>query len=278
MWQLTTIDKAEIEFMDQGTGTPITFVHGGMAEECRTIVNEPALAAFRIIHFHRRGYGRSSLPAAPVSVERNAADCIDLLRQRSVSTTHLVGQSYGGVIALQIAKDAPELVHSLTLLDPPLPFLIPSFPQFAGALEGAAKLYFGGDKTGAMRKFAIAVVGDTAPREVLAQFEAEYLDRWLEDADALFQSDIPALQRWSFAEDNLAEIEQPVLNICGENTPPFFGYVYLTVQKRLPHCKSLIVPGAGHALLQMAPRVAAQHIVEFVHSRPSEEHGRAHSS
>jgi pimeloyl-ACP methyl ester carboxylesterase len=150
MWNLTTIDTAEIEFMDRGTGAPVTFVHGGMAEECRAIVNEPALAAFRVVHFHRRGYGGSTSREAPVSVERNAADCVTLLQQRGISRTHLVGQSYGGVIALQIAKDAPELVHSLTLLEPPLPFLIPSFPDFAGALEGAAKLYRAGDRVGAM--------------------------------------------------------------------------------------------------------------------------------
>ena len=278
MWQLTTIEKAEIEFMDRGTGAPITFVHGAMTEECRAIVNEPALAPFRVIHFHRRGYGRSSLPELPVSIERNAADCIGLLRQRSVSRTHLVGQSSGGVIALQIAKDAPELVQSLTLVEPTLPFLIPSFPEFAGALEDVAKLYFAGDKVGAMRTFAAAVTGDTVPPEVVAQFRAEYLDRWVEDADALFQNDIPALQGWTFAEDNLAEIEQPVLNILGEHTLPFWYEVYLTVQKRLPHCKSLIVPGVSHAVLQMAPRVVAQHIAEFVHTQPSEEHSRAHSS
>ncbi len=91
MWQLTTIDTAAIEFMDQGSGTPVTFVHGGMAEECRAIVNEPSITPFRVIHFHRRGYGRSSLPELPVSIERNAADCIELLRQRSVSHTHLIG-------------------------------------------------------------------------------------------------------------------------------------------------------------------------------------------
>ena len=100
IWKLTTIETAEIEFMDQGTGAPITFVHGGMAEECRAIVNELALAAFRVIHFHRRGYGRSTSPEALVSVERNAADCVTLLQQRDISRTHLVGQSYGGVIAL----------------------------------------------------------------------------------------------------------------------------------------------------------------------------------
>lgn len=263
MWNLTTIDTAEIEFMDQGTGAPITFVHGGMAEECRAIVNEPALAAFRVIHFHRRGYGRSSSPEVPVSVERNAADCIGLLQQRAVSRTHLVGQSYGGVIALQIVKDAPELVHSLTLLEPPLPFLIPRFPEFASTLEGAAKLFFAGDKVGAMKTFAAAVVGDTASPEVLAQFHAEYLERWLQDADALFRCDLPALQGWAFAEDNLAEIDQPVLNIRGEHTVPFFGHVYLTLQKRLAHCESLIVPGVSHVLLQMASRVVAQRIAEF---------------
>jgi pimeloyl-ACP methyl ester carboxylesterase len=144
MWKLTAIDTAEIKFIDQGTGGPITFVRGAMAEECRAIVNEPALAAFRVIHFHRRGYGRSTLPEAPVSMERNAADCIGLLRQRSVSRTHLVGQSSGGVIALEVAKNAPELVHPLTLLEPALPFLIPSFPEFASALDGAAELYFAG--------------------------------------------------------------------------------------------------------------------------------------
>jgi pimeloyl-ACP methyl ester carboxylesterase len=278
MWKLTAIDTAEIEFMDQGTGAPITFVHGGMAEECRAIVNEPALAAFRVIHFHRRGYGRSTSPAVPVSVERNAADCVTLLQQRGISRTHLVGQSYGGVIALQIAKNAPELVHSLTLLEPSLPFLIPSFPEFASAFEGAAKLYFAGDKFGAMREFAVAVVGDAAPPQVLAQFEAEYLERWLEDADALFQNDLPALQGWAFAEDDLARIEQPVLNIRGEHTPPIFREAYLTVQNRLPHCESLIVPGVSHVLLQMAPRVVAQRIIEFVHGHPSEEHRRAHST
>jgi pimeloyl-ACP methyl ester carboxylesterase len=278
VWKLTAIDTAAIEFMDRGTGAPITFIHGGMAEECRAIVNEPALAAFRVVHFHRRGYGRSTSPEGPPSVERNAADCVTLLQQRGISRTHLVGQSYGGAVTLQIARDIPELVQSLTLLEPPLPFLIPSFPDFSGALEGAAKLYSAGDKVGAMRAFAVAVVGDTAPSELLTQFQAEYLERWIEDADAVFHEDLIALQRWAFAEDDLAKIEQPVLNIRGEHTLPFFRQAYLTLQKRLPHCESLIVPRVSHVLLQMASRVVAQHLAEFVHGHASEEFRGAHPS
>ena len=105
----------------------------------------------------------------------------------------------------------------------------------------------------------------------------EYLEGWIEDADAVFQNDLHALQGWHFAEDELAEIEHPGLSIRGEHTPPFFAHVYLTLKKRLPHCESLIVPGVSHVLLQMAPRVVAQRIAEFVHGHPSEEHGRARS-
>jgi CheY-like chemotaxis protein len=53
---------------------------------------------------------------------------------------------------------------------------------------------------------------------------------------------------------------------------------YRTLQKRLSQCESLIIPGVSHGLLQMAPRVLAQRIAEFVHGHPSEEHRRAHSS
>jgi hypothetical protein len=76
--ELTTIDTAEIEFMDQGTGAPITFVHGAMAEECRAIVNEPAFAHFASFTFtvgvmgappypRRRCQWKEMLPIASVS-------------------------------------------------------------------------------------------------------------------------------------------------------------------------------------------------------------------
>jgi pimeloyl-ACP methyl ester carboxylesterase len=128
------------------------------------------------------------------------------------------------------------------------------------------------------KTFAVAVVGDTAPAQTLTQFQAEYLERWIDDADPLFQNDVPALQSWAFAEEDLRRIEWPVLNIRGEHTLPFFRQAYLTLQKRLPHCESLIVPGVSHVVLQMAPQMAAQRITEFVHGHPSEEHHRAHSS
>ncbi len=51
---------------------------------------------------------------------QQAADCRRLLEVLGADRAHLVGHSYGGAIALQLATDAPDLVQTLALLEPAL--------------------------------------------------------------------------------------------------------------------------------------------------------------
>jgi pimeloyl-ACP methyl ester carboxylesterase len=53
-------------------------------------------------------------------IARQAQDAACLLRELGAQRAHVVGHSYGGVLALQLAVDAPDLVHSLALLEPAL--------------------------------------------------------------------------------------------------------------------------------------------------------------
>ena len=94
--QRTKINGMELEIRDRGSGEPVVFVHGGMGEECAAVLAEPALAdRFRLIHYHRRGYGNSEAPKAPVSISQQAADCRAVMRHLGVERAHCVGQSYG---------------------------------------------------------------------------------------------------------------------------------------------------------------------------------------
>lgn len=98
------------------------FIHGAfIADAFGPLLHEPDLArSYQLITYHSRGYGGSSPSCRPVSVERQAIDCAALLRYLGIDRAHVVGHSFGGGVALQMALDISQMVHSLTLLEPAL--------------------------------------------------------------------------------------------------------------------------------------------------------------
>jgi len=122
VWRQMHVNGAQIEFRDEGSGQAVVFVHGAMGEECTAVLADPVwTTGYRVIHYHRRGYGNSTRPEAPVNMAQQCNDCLALRRHMGVQRTHFVGQSYGAVIILQIINDAPEVVHTAALLEPALP-------------------------------------------------------------------------------------------------------------------------------------------------------------
>lgn len=97
-----------------GEGPRVVLVHGGGTGG--TIAWErqlPLAARWRLVIPWRPGYGPS--PAAPrEDFDREA----DLVAELLGGGAHLVGQSYGGVIALLAAARRPQAVRSLTVVEP----------------------------------------------------------------------------------------------------------------------------------------------------------------
>src|SRR6266487_2962178 len=120
--QRLSVDGAMLEYEVVGAGEPIVLIHGALiAEAYAPLCGEAELTAhYRLVRYHRRGYAGSSRVAAPFSIAQQAADCRALLAHLGIERAHVVGHSSGGVIALGLAVDAPEVVHSLILLEPAL--------------------------------------------------------------------------------------------------------------------------------------------------------------
>jgi 3-oxoadipate enol-lactonase len=96
-------------------GKPVTFLHAGVAH---LRMWDEQLAAFlaaglRVIRYDTRGFGRTETQDVPFS---NRADLAALLDHLDVASTHLVGASRGGTIALDFTLERPERVRSLALL------------------------------------------------------------------------------------------------------------------------------------------------------------------
>jgi pimeloyl-ACP methyl ester carboxylesterase len=110
------------EYEVSGMGEPVVFIHGSfIADTFRPLVTETALARrYSLITYHRRGYPGSSQSKLPLSIPEQATDCLALLRNLGVDRVDVVGHSFGGAVALQIALDAPAAIRSLALLEPAL--------------------------------------------------------------------------------------------------------------------------------------------------------------
>jgi pimeloyl-ACP methyl ester carboxylesterase len=159
--QLADIDGITLEYEAQGSGEPIVFIHGAhIGDTYRPLMTESALKNYRLIRYHRRGYAGSSRPDGALSVSAHAADCLALLRKLDAVPARVVGHSSGGVIALQLALDAPEAVRSLTLLEPAL-LQVPSGAALLEALGPSVQMYEAGNRAGAVDAFLQTVCGKT---------------------------------------------------------------------------------------------------------------------
>lgn len=98
-----------------GAGDPAVLVHGSFGRGDETWREQRPLAdAYRLLLVDRRGFGGSPADGR-VDFERDADDVAALLDQ----DVHLVGHSYGGVVALLAAARRREAVRSLTVIEPP---------------------------------------------------------------------------------------------------------------------------------------------------------------
>jgi pimeloyl-ACP methyl ester carboxylesterase len=189
-----------------------------------------------------------------------------------VPCAHIVGHSYGGAIALQLALDAPEAVHSLALLEPAL-LMVPSAQQFMDAMSPVLHMYEAGNKTGAVDGFLHAVVG-AEYRSVLDRVLPGAFAQAAADADTFFRMELPALQQWSFTQADAGCIPQPVLAVLGADSHtlwPGWVEVHQLVQAWLPQAEAFVLKGATHGLQIIDPKGMAAGLAGFFARHPLPE-------
>jgi pimeloyl-ACP methyl ester carboxylesterase len=115
-----------------GTAAPaVVLIHGSMTWGTACFERQQALAdQYQLLVVDRRGYG-SSPDIDRSDYDVDAADVIDLLGEGA----HVVGHSYGGVVAMLAAGRRPRAVRSLALIEPAAFRVAERHPTVVAALE-----------------------------------------------------------------------------------------------------------------------------------------------
>lgn len=97
-----------------GRGTPLLLLHGiGGAGVSFTPQLDALADDYQVLAWDAPGYGCSSDPAAAPGIDGYADAAAEILAERGPG--HVVGVSWGGVIATRLAAKRPDLLRSLTL-------------------------------------------------------------------------------------------------------------------------------------------------------------------
>lgn len=130
-------DPAGVHVTRWGAGPRVLLIHGGGPGGAVSFAaQEPLAARFELVLPDRPGHGQSP-PQGREDFERDAELLLPLLEDGA----HLVGHSYGGVIALVMATGAPLRVRTLTLMEPPAFSLAPEDPAVAETVEATRRLF-----------------------------------------------------------------------------------------------------------------------------------------
>jgi len=108
-------------YLEAGAGDPVVLIHGsgpGVTSYANWRLVLPALAEnFRVVAPDMVGFGFSERPAnIEYGIQTWADQVVGLMDTLELPKAHLVGNSFGGAIALRIATQHPDRVGKLVLM------------------------------------------------------------------------------------------------------------------------------------------------------------------
>lgn len=239
-----------------GDGPAVLLLHSGVCDRRMWEPLLPALTgAHRVVRPDLRGFGDSPLPGEAYA---DADDLAALLDSLGVAETAVVGSSYGGRVAMELATRHPGRVSSLVLLCPAHRGVDPDEELRAfGAEED--RLIEAGDLEGAVQLNVRTFLGpdaDEATAGRVAQMQRRAFEVQLA-ADALDPA--PQPERVEVVPSSL---DVPTLVVSGALDLSHFRQVATVLAAHIPGAEHVELPWAGHLPSLERPAVVAHLLVE----------------
>jgi pimeloyl-ACP methyl ester carboxylesterase len=271
--RIATDEGVELAVETAGSGPGLMLVHGfgGAKEDFADHV--PTLARdHTVVVFDHRGHGASDKPDDPAmySLERLAADTLQVADAVGLDSFRLLGHSMGGMTSRKIPLIAPERVDALIMMDT-LTGPIPGFDP--DLMDAAAEVALTRGKDALKELLDMATVLETpAYHRVLAE-RPGYLEfvekKWADLSSVMWGALAKALaHQTDDTEALVASLTVPLLIIVGEQDTPFLKPSQ-ALKQLIPSASLAVIPDAGHSPQFENPHAWIDVMLKFLATVPA---------
>jgi pimeloyl-ACP methyl ester carboxylesterase len=245
------VSGSRIEYLEEGKGEPVVLLHssGSSAAQWRALV-ERLRVRYRILAPDLYGYGATApWPGHGPLALAHEAQIVRAMLARAAAPAHLVGHSYGGAVALHVARAHGALLRSLTLVEPVAFHLLkgrdaPALAEITGVAGRVAASIACGDYLGGFGAFVEYWSGPGAWDAVPAAKRAPMAMRLAKVA-----LDFHATLSEPARLEDFRRTAMPALVVQGARSPRPTRRICELLALELPESRLETVAGAGH----MAP-------------------------
>jgi pimeloyl-ACP methyl ester carboxylesterase len=241
---------------------PVVLLHGFTSSHRMWHAHVDELAEdYFVVAPDLRGHGASSSPEdlSTYTMERYALDVRELLTSLGIDLCGLVGCSFGGMIALNVAVTWPELIAALVISDASPAYERPDYDDRFRKREAGLR-----ETEELARKLGMVGLGKRLAANMTDSFLAEGVrNRWARlDLNGFLGAARVRRERPDITHLLNSRLTMPVLLCDGEDDPVFCALDVMA--RELPEARVVSVKGAGHGLPSTAPETFARVLGEFL--------------
>jgi 3-oxoadipate enol-lactonase len=222
-----------------GAGDPVLLLHSvGLDLTFWDEIAEALAASHQVVRMDLRGHGRSPVPGGSWRMSDLAGDVHRTLRELDVAPAHVVGQSFGGLVAQSLVLDHPADVRSVVLSGTSCTTDAEHRERFLGRAEAARR---GGMEAVAQpaidRWFTAPFMDDPVVDRARARLLADDPEAWARTFEAIAGHN---------TLESLGKVRVPCLVVTGDAdvaTPPHFAE---EMAAAVPGAELRILPGVPH--------------------------------
>jgi poly(3-hydroxyoctanoate) depolymerase len=255
------IAGTELFVREAGDGPPVLLINGMGAHHGMWEPLTNGLPTFRTIAFDAPGIGLSPPRAEPVSIQALARLCRALIDRLGHPRVDVIGYSFGGTVAQQLAWTTPERVRRLVLVNTSCGWGgVPGTPWALACMATPLRYY----SSAYYQATARLLAGGRAERD--SEFVRRTSELRLRHPPSLsgYASQWAALAGWS-SLPWLHHVTTPTLVIASEEDPVIPPANSLILTERIPGARLRVLSGEGHFLLLDERSAALETIADFLH-------------